>query len=101
MPRLYETWPGRNRFMCCCVAGPLRDIGGYIYIFVCFAAAIIPFSIVIFQVNWAITPAIPILFYVFVGLALIFLHLTICTDPGIIPRYPYLIRDKEKFKNYL
>ena len=40
--------------------------------------------------NWAISPALPILLYLAIAFLITFLYLTACTDPGIIPRRPYL-----------
>ena len=31
----------------------------------------------------------------------LFLYLASCSDPGIIPRKPFLERDKEKYQKYL
>jgi hypothetical protein len=41
---------------------------------------------------WDVTPALPILFYLTIALTTLFLNLTGCTDPGIIPRRPYIER---------
>lgn len=90
MPKLYESWPGNNRFWFGGISGPARDMGGNIYIYLCILGAVIPFSIVMFDIVWKENPVLPILFYVMTALAIVFLNLTTYTDPGIIPRRPYI-----------
>lgn len=92
MPKLYEAWPGRNRFLPLgCVCGPASDWGANFYVYFCFIGVLIPYIIFILPTMWQLSPAIPILFIVSVIFTLIFLNLTQCSDPGIIPRKPYLI----------
>lgn len=43
--------------------------------------------------NWAVSPALPILLYLSLVLLLLFLYLTSCTDPGILPRKPIALRE--------
>lgn len=95
MVKLHEIWPGNNRFLCgCCLSGPSREIGGIIYIQICVLAIVIPFSIFVVGSNAEVTPALPIMFLVMVTLMELFLFVTSCTDPGIIPRRPFLILDR-------
>jgi len=102
MVKLYEVWPGNNRFLCgCCVSGPGREIGGIIYIQICVLAIVIPFSIFLVNSNAQITVALPIVFFVLLALMEVFLIITSCSDPGIIPRRPFLALNKEKFNKYL
>ena len=91
MPKLHETWPGKNYFICCVMTGPIRDILAHIYIYVCVLGAVIPFSVVMFNSVWKIAPVIPILFYISAFCLVLFLNLTACSDPGIIPRRNYLM----------
>ena len=63
---------------------------GNIYIYVCILGAVIPYSVFMFKIVWNSSPVMPILFYLVAALAILFLHLTACTDPGIIPRRPYI-----------
>lgn len=91
MPKLHDVWPGNNRFFCgCCVSGPSREIGGIIYIQFCILAIVIPFCIFVVADNWKVTPALPLVFFLCLISTQIFLFLTACTDPGIIPRRPFL-----------
>jgi hypothetical protein len=93
MPFLYETWPGDNRFCCgCLIAGPLRDCAANSCWYVCALISLIPVSIFITPSVWNVSPALSILFYLSIAFTTFFLNLTSCTDPGIVPRKPYLIR---------
>ena len=94
MPKISEAWPGNNRFFCdCCVTGPLKDLPGMLFIYFCQLAMIVPYTIFMFDVNWKITPLLPILFYSVCLVFNIMMFLTACTDPGIIPRKPFLERE--------
>ena len=98
MPKLYKAWPGKNRFLPCgCIMGPLKDFFANIYFYACAIIAIIPYSIFMLPKIWQISPAIPILFYGSVVITTIFLNLTQCTDPGIIPRRPFLQNTAGKY----
>jgi len=91
MPKLYEAWPGNNEFYCKgCVTGPGSQIGGLICMYTCMIGAVIPFSIIVLGTNWNISPALPIMFFLCLVATQIFYFLTSCTDPGIIPRRPFL-----------
>lgn len=93
MPKLHEAWPGKNRFCFgCCITGPLADCGPNLCWYVCSIGVLIPFSIFITGHLWVeVTPALPILFYLSLIFTTIFYNLVSCTDPGIIPRKPYLL----------
>ena len=98
MARLYNAWPGRNRFLPCgCIMGPAGDFCANIYFYACAIIIIIPYSIFMLPSIWKITPAIPILFYGSIVLTTLFLNLTQCTDPGIIPRRPFLKDNPDKY----
>lgn len=91
MKKIHEIWPGYNRFFCgCCITGPGRDIAGYIYIHVCTLIIVVPFCYFIISETWAITPALPIILLLCLISMYFFLYLTACSDPGIIPRRPFL-----------
>ena len=94
MAKLYEVWTGRNRFCCSCccgcISGPSSDCPAHIYVYVIFAAVVIPYSIFMFEPIYKISPAIPILFYLSVAVTFLFLNLTTFTDPGFIPKRPFL-----------
>ena len=91
MTRLYEAWPGRNRFLPLgCIMGPLKDFFANMYFYACAIIVLIPYGIFMFKPIWDINPAIPLLFFGAVAVTTLFLNLTQCTDPGIIPRRPFL-----------
>lgn len=91
MPKLHETWPANNHFCCGCgVTGPANQYGGIGCLYVCIIGLIIPFCIFILPTVWTVTPALPIIFFLSLILMTFFLFMTACTDPGIIPRRPYL-----------
>ena len=102
MPKIHKVWPGNNRFYFnCCITGPGRDTPKMVFIYICQIAMITTFSIFFLKPNWAINPILPILFYISITLFNIFLLMTACSDPGIIPRRPFLQKDHEKYKEYL
>lgn len=102
MPKLYDVWPGNNTFLFgCCISGPARQYGCIVYIYVCVLAIVIPFSIFVVGKNWQITPVLPIVFFLSLIVMQIFLLLTSCTDPGIIPRRPFLELQPLKNKLFL
>jgi palmitoyltransferase ZDHHC9/14/18 len=102
MPKLYNIWPGRNRFLPCgCIFGPIADSCANLYAYACFITALIPYCIFILPTVWNINPAIPILLLLAVSCTILFLNLTQCTDPGIIPRRPYLERQADRYERYL
>lgn len=91
MPKLYETWPGNNQFFCdCCITGPSNQYFGIICIYGCAIGIIIPFGIFIIPTTWDVSPALPLLLFASMIGTTVFIFLTSCTDPGIIPRRPYL-----------
>lgn len=94
MPTLKEAWPGNNRFCCkCCITGPSKDTPGIICVYVVQLAMLVPYSIIMLPINWMVSPVLPILYYVASILFNIFVILTACSDPGIIPRKPFLDRN--------
>ena len=53
MPRLYEAWPGTNRFLPFgCIIGPLKDFCANIYFYCCVLIVLVPYSIFMFQPIW-------------------------------------------------
>ena len=98
MPKLYEAWPGTNRFCCGMVTGPINDFCANICFYICVVGVVIPYSIFMLEQIWNVSPAIPILFFFSVALTTLFLNLTSCTDPGIIPRKPFLESEYEKYE---
>lgn len=102
MPVLHSVWPGNNRFYCgCCVSGPSREIGGIIYLQFCMICLLVPYCIFVLSKNWNITPALPVILFLLFAVTELFLFLTSCTDPGIIPRRPFLRSNPVKFKYLL
>jgi len=91
-PLAYEVWPlvgGRNRFLCCgrCITGPRADcsfntcawtfilVPSWIYFLTCG------------RYLWAnVSRMMPLVASAAFVCAIVFLLLTSCTDPGIIPR---------------
>lgn len=91
MTKLYEVWPGRNRFLGFgCITGPTRDFFANLVFYICALAAVIPYSIFMLSKIWETSPIIPIIFLLSIIITTVFLNLTSCTDPGIIPRRPFL-----------
>jgi hypothetical protein len=92
MAKLFEVWPGKNRFFCgCCITGSLKDCGANTCWYICALIVVILYCIFILTNVWNnVTPALPIIFFLSVITTTIFLNLTSCTDPGIIPRRPIL-----------
>ena len=91
MPKLYKAWPGTNRFLPCgCIMGPLADISANFCVYFLILGALIPYCIFILGDIWKISPAVPILLFLSIFVMIIFLNLTQCTDPGIIPRRTFL-----------
>jgi hypothetical protein len=102
MPKIYEIWPARNRFLCgCCITGPIGDVQGMLCIWCCSLAILIPFCIFVAGDNLNTAPALPIIFFISIISMFFFLYLTACTDPGIIPKKPFLERSPEEFKRFL
>lgn len=98
MKKLYEAWPGRNRFLPCgCIFGPIGDSCANLYVYSLFIGVLISYCIFVLPDVWVISPAIPLLFLLIVCVTLVFLQLTQCTDPGFIPRRPFLESDPTKF----
>lgn len=53
MPKIYEVWPGNNRFYFnCCITGPGRDTPKMVFIYFCQIAMIVTFSIFFVKPNW-------------------------------------------------
>ncbi len=99
MPALHKAWPGNNRFFCgCCITGPARDVAGLIFIYFCLITMVTSFTIFMLRTNWNISPVLPILYYISCFTFNLFILLTACTDPGIIPRRPFLFKNQAKFK---
>lgn len=103
MVQLFEVWPGNNRFFFNrCITGPIRDLFANLVLYICLIAAIIPYMIFMFQEIWNLSPAIPLLLFLSILVTLFFFNLTSCSDPGIIPRRPFLEFDyHERFSKYL
>jgi hypothetical protein len=92
MPKLHQVWPGSNRFYGgVCITGPIQDCAANSCWYVCAIIVLVLYSLFVLQGVWRnATPALPILFYLEAVVTTIFLNLTSCTDPGIIPRKPIL-----------
>lgn len=91
MPKIFEIWPGNNRFYCnWCITGPSRDLPGMIVLNLTSFTIIIVYSVFMVSDNSQITPALPIIFYTSFVLMQIFLFMAACSDPGIIPRKPFV-----------
>lgn len=87
--RVYEVWPGRNRFCCFgrCISGPTGDCK---YVLITWGT-ILGFSLLYFvMVVPTLTSSLLVYIPVFSGvlfvLTVVFFLLTSLSDPGIIPR---------------
>eukprot|EP00927_Polykrikos_kofoidii_P065400 TRINITY_DN61155_c0_g1_i1.p1 TRINITY_DN61155_c0_g1~~TRINITY_DN61155_c0_g1_i1.p1 ORF type:complete len:455 (-),score=38.54 TRINITY_DN61155_c0_g1_i1:143-1507(-) len=91
-PRVYQVWPqlgGHNRFCCrgYCITGPRID---FWYNLCAWSFLIIPvvcYFVFVAADLWVVTPLLPILTGAVFVSTVIFMLLTSCTDPGIIPRH--------------
>ena len=104
MVKVFEIWPGRNRFCCKghCITGPLSDCAANSCYYVVAILIMVPYYIFLAPKLWNdITPALPICTSVCLALSLTFYLLTSCTDPGIIPRRALLERKREEFQDLL
>ena len=53
MTKIYEIWPGRNRFFFLgCITGPVKDFFAYLSFYICLLAAIIPYSMFMITKIW-------------------------------------------------
>lgn len=91
--RLSELWPGKNRFYFegSCVAGPKEDL--------CSQLCVLAQVLIIVGLYFGLCAAtlaqkasiwLPLSFTLFVLVTITFYFLTHCTDPGNIPRRPFL-----------
>lgn len=97
MKKVYEVWPGRNRFCCSgkCITGPASDWLANSCYYICLLGVMIPYYIFLAGPLWReITPALPICTTVCVVLSFVFLMVTAFSDPGIIPRRVFLERHR-------
>ena len=101
MPKLHEVWPGNNRFCLGGISGPLQDLAANAYVYITIIVVVVVTSIFVTGTVWEVSPILPLAFYVLVLVMLVFLVLTTCTDPGIIPRKPFLERFPEKYSIFL
>ncbi|CAE7762497.1 Zdhhc9 [Symbiodinium sp. CCMP2592] len=91
LPRVYEVWDhvgGRNRFCCCgrCVTGPDID---FWYNLCTWSLILIPSALYFCFCSrhlWRVNPLLPIVTGIALIATIVFLLLTSCTDPGILPR---------------
>lgn len=91
MPKIHEIYPSKNRYFCgCCIAGPGKDLAGMLCIHFCTLLVMVPFCIFVAGENLQSAPALPIVLFITLIFMYIFLYLTACTDPGIIPRRAFL-----------
>ena len=91
MVKIHEILQSKNGFyLGCCVSGPPKEFPGMIYIHVCIAAFVVPLCIFMLEINWEVSPALPLSFLLCVSLAEISLIFTACSNPGIIPKRPIL-----------
>lgn len=90
-PRVFEVWSqlgGKNRFLCNgrCVTGPRIDLW---YNCCAWSFILIPciFYFTVIQYLWYVSKLLVILTILVMIATFVFLLLTSCTDPGIIPRH--------------
>lgn len=91
--RVYQVWPhvgGRNRFLCGgrCITGPWIDFGHNCCAWCFIAVPSCLYFVICAQYLWTqVSPWLPVLTGAALLSTVIFLLLTSCTDPGIIPRH--------------
>eukprot|EP00826_Nyctotherus_ovalis_P033911 TRINITY_DN2770_c0_g1_i5.p1 TRINITY_DN2770_c0_g1~~TRINITY_DN2770_c0_g1_i5.p1 ORF type:complete len:322 (-),score=28.45 TRINITY_DN2770_c0_g1_i5:501-1466(-) len=87
--RLYEIWPGRNRFWCFgrCVSGPTADCK-YVLITwgIILGFSLLYFVMIVPTLTSSLLLYIPVFSGVLFVLTVVFFLLTSLSDPGIIPR---------------
>lgn len=91
--RLYEVWPGNNRFCCKgCITGPASDWAPNMCYYCCVVIVMVPYYVFIAPDIWnRVSPFIPIATTLAVMFSFLTIMLTSCTDPGIIPRKAILM----------
>lgn len=92
MPRIADIWPAKNCLsLGCCVSGPDDQWYGSLCFYVSAALCIAVVSAIATPLIWVeVSPVLPIAFYICIIATGVFLNLTSCTDPGIIPRRPFI-----------
>ena len=101
MTKLHELWNGNNRFLGCGITGPAKDLAANICVYITTVGATLAVSIWVTPTVWNITPVLPIALYIMVFFLIMFLILTSFTDPGIIPKKPFLSEGIERHQKYL
>jgi hypothetical protein len=81
--------------------GPIRDCPANMVFYCCSIGLLVPFCIFIVRDTWEVNAVIPVLFFLSLLLTALLLNLTQCTDPGIIPRRPFLERSGGSHRRYL
>mmetsp|Transcript_26302 Transcript_26302/g.55979 ORF Transcript_26302/g.55979 Transcript_26302/m.55979 type:complete len:341 (+) Transcript_26302:26-1048(+) len=93
--RLYEIWPGKNRFFCqgCCITGGSETVSPPCFgpETICAWVCILLPSFLYFIVGAPVfvdkvSVVVPVVVLGIFALTIVSLLLTCCTDPGIIPR---------------
>jgi palmitoyltransferase ZDHHC9/14/18 len=72
-----------------------------LYIYCCSLGITVPFCVFVVGVNWEVNPALPLIFLLCVALMYFFLYLTACSNPGIIPKKPFLELRRESHAHLL
>jgi len=86
--RHYTVWPSKNRF--CCdgrfITGPREDLKSTICVWIMLIVPTGAFYIFSAPILFKTSPTLPVIVAVFFFWAVLFLLITSCSDPGIIPR---------------
>lgn len=92
MPLIADIWPSKNCIsLGCCISGPGDQWYGSLCYYVSAALCIAVVSAIATPLVWVeVSPLLPLAFYICVILTGVFLNLTACSDPGIIPRRPFI-----------
>ena len=101
MPKIYEAWPGNNLFMMRGITGNCSTLAATLCVYITAIGIFIAYMAVMAVKVFSLSPVLPILFVCSFIAMIILLNLTSFTDPGFIPRRPFLEENPDKYSKYL